>query len=100
MQPGAASLRTIAPSPDDSDLNPLMEFPIAIAPGAGRVATSSFPAYSCYRGRGLGVRIHDLATGAVIDTLPPPPGYAGAGLAVDRDVRTFAYGPQLWCSDF
>ena len=100
MQPGAASLRTIAPSPDDSDLNPLMEFPIAIAPGAGRVATSSFPAYSCYRGRGLGVRIHDLATGAVIDTLPPPPGYVGAGLAVDRDVRTFAYGPQLWCSDF
>jgi hypothetical protein len=36
----------------------------------------------------------------VIDTLPPPPGYAGAGLAVDRDVRTFAYGPQVWCSDF
>jgi hypothetical protein len=100
MQPGTTQLWTYAPSPDDAAYQPLQEIPIAISRGGGRVATTTIPTYNCYRGPGLAVRIRDQNSGAAIDTLPPTPGYAGAGVAVDAGVRTIAYGPQLWCSVF
>jgi WD40 repeat protein len=97
MQPGGALLATFTPSPDDVAYQPLQEVPIAVAASGGRVVSTTIPLYDCYRGPGLAVRIRDLATGTAIDTLPPPPQYAGAGMAVDRDAHTLAYGAQLWC---
>jgi hypothetical protein len=100
MQPGGAVLATFVPSPDDVAYQPLQEVPIAVAAIGGRVVSTTIPLYNCYQGPGLAVRIRDLATGAQIDTLPPPVQYAAAGMSVDRDAHTIAYGPQLWCSDF
>jgi hypothetical protein len=68
------------------------EFPIAVAPGGGRVLTGAESNASCFDGPGFEILVHDVGTGAVVDALPPGP------VAVDAAVRTLAYGAQLWCA--
>jgi WD40 repeat protein len=91
MQPGWAPLRTISQRPEESAWMP-DEYPVAITSGAARVATGADPAQNCYGGPWFETRVRDVATGALIDSLPPDVG------SVDREARTFAYGTQIWCA--
>ena len=70
----------------------VLEFPVAVTPGGVRVLTGAQAGGSCYYGPQFPTEVHDVASGAVVDALPPAP------TAFDGPVRTIAYGAQLWCA--
>ena len=90
MPSDAAALGTIGQRTDVT--REPTEFPVAISPGAERVLTGTNVYASCYSGPAFEVHVHDVASGALLDALPPLPG------AVDGAARTLAYGAQLWCA--
>jgi WD40 repeat protein len=91
LPPGAGKVATLAPRAPWPGWS-LLEFPVAVTPGGGRVLTGAVPAGSCYFGPAFPTELHDVGTNTVVDTLPPGPS------AVDGAVRTIAYGAQLWCA--
>jgi hypothetical protein len=76
-------------APADSSRPP--EYPVAVAAGGDRVLTGARDLSACSDGPQFEILVHDVATGRVIDRLPPAPA------AVDAAAHTIAYGPQLWC---
>ena len=65
---------------------------LAIASGGARLLTGASPERSCYGGPQPELALREIATGRLIDALPPGPVVADAAL------RTLAYGSQLWCA--
>ena len=91
MPPVARRLATVRPRGGD----PVWlshEFPVAIASGGTRLLTGASPERSCYGGPQLELVLRQVATGDVLDLLPPGP------VVADGELRTLAYGAQLWCA--
>jgi hypothetical protein len=91
LPPAAGKIATLTPRAPWPGWS-MLEFPVAVTPGGGRVLTGAQPVGSCYYGPQFPIDVHDVASGAVVDTLPP------GATAVDDPVRTVAYGAQLWCA--
>jgi WD40 repeat protein len=91
MPPVARRLASVRPRGGDP-VWPPHEFPVAIASGGARLLTGVSPERSCYGGPQLESVLRQVATGDVLDLLPPGP------VVADGDLRTLAYGAQLWCA--
>ena len=91
MPPVARRLATVRPRGGDP-VWPPHEFPIAIASGGARLLTGASPERSCYGGPQLELLLRQVATGELLDLLPPGP------VVADGELRTLAYGAQLWCA--
>ena len=91
MPPVARRVATVRPRGGDP-VWPPHEFPIAIASGGARLLTGASPERSCYGGPQLELLLRQVATGELLDMLPPGP------VVADGELRTLAYGAQLWCS--
>lgn len=91
LAPSAGPVATLAPRAGWNGWEPV-EYAVAVSPGAESVLTGAQPSGSCYFGPQFPIELHDVATRAVLDTLPPAPA------ASDGAMRTIAYGAQLWCA--
>jgi hypothetical protein len=70
------------------------EIPVAIGADGSRVITTAWPGYyTCTNGApGFTARVHDVATNATIDDLPPHM------TAFSGNLGVISYGPVLWCA--
>ena len=87
-------IRTYPPRPEDATWS-VDEIPVAISADGSRDITTARPRdYYCYTGApAFTPRVHDVATDATIDDLPP---YMTA-FSANLDVIGY-YGPVLWCA--
>jgi hypothetical protein len=86
-----AVVRTYPPRPEEASWS-ASEFPIAISAHGERVITTGDAYYSCANAPGFTSRVHDVATDAVIDELPP-------GItSTSAELKIVAFGPVLWCA--
>jgi hypothetical protein len=92
LAPGGARVAAVDQRPASGSWQ-AHDFPIAIDAGGHRLVIGGEPVnFACYSGPQFEILVHDVASGEVIDRLPPAPA------AVDAAARTVAYGAQLWCA--
>jgi hypothetical protein len=93
MPPGAPPLARYFPQRSDETVWEANEFPVALPAGGARLVSGAFPGLGgCYIGPSFEVLVRDVATGALLDRLPPNPSSSDA-----RGAR-LAYAGQLWCA--
>lgn len=90
MPPELAVVRHFPARAEEAAWN-TQESPLAITPDAARILLAAGPGNgACYSGPRFQVHVNDVATGSLIDALPP-------GLSSsDADANTLAYGAQIW----
>jgi WD40 repeat protein len=86
-----AVVQAYPPRPEEATWN-ASEVPVALAGDGRRTVTTAREFGSCYNGPGFTSRIHDVASGGVIDELPPNVTSTSADLSV------VAFGPVVWCA--
>ncbi|HVT10254.1 MAG TPA: WD40 repeat domain-containing protein, partial [Polyangia bacterium] len=89
--PGGPGLRHYPPRPEASTWD-ASEVPIAVSTHGDRVITGAAEQSPCAYAPGFSSRVHDVATDATIDDLPPGVTTASA------DLNVIAFGPVLWCA--
>src|SRR5581483_7533884 len=89
LYPAPTAVASYLLRPEEADWNSssyLEEIPLAVADGGTLTMTGATPGIPCYLGPRFEARVHDVATGAVVDSLPPWP------TSTDAALRVIAYG--------